>query len=56
MGWPYTIQAYGLHGTGRYHYRQVWGGRSLTKALFHMLLAKAQAKRKGWGCVTLECR
>jgi hypothetical protein len=62
MGCKYTIQAWGQHWKDvglrdqSYSYQQIWQGQSLWRALWALYRARRQARRKGWGCVVLECR
>jgi len=52
MGSKYTVQVFGKHFGDEYSYMVEWAGQSLPRAL----LALWRASRKGFGCVTLECR
>lgn len=54
MGAKYTVSAWGEHfgkGTG-YHNLTGYQGSSLVRAVWYMW----KARRKGFGCVTLEVR
>ena len=54
MGSKYTVQVWGKHigESGPYCYSVHWSGQSLARALLELW----RASRRGFGCVTLECR
>jgi hypothetical protein len=56
MGSKYTVQVWGQHfkdcGINEYSYTVAWAGQSLPRALWELV----KAKRRGFGCTTLEWR
>ena len=52
MGSTWTVEVWKEDESGNYGYREYWSGESLEEALWNLY----QAKRDGFGCITLTWR